>query len=228
MPLRQPGFPRNYTPFPYTTLFRCVEAVASEIGAEVSFSSDARPEAVATPGLSRRGVSHSPELGTKSMEQMLWDAACQVRGEKDAPKFKDYLLPLLFIKRLSDVFDDEVQRLTETYGDRDTALPSSTPTRRWSASTCHPKPAGPWPAAASRSSGRRRKPPRPSASSSPPPCAASSRPTRTWPASSTPSTSTKPATASARSPTRRSRASSRPSPTRSEEHTSELQSIMRI
>src|SRR3546814_17408600 len=53
---------------------------------------------------------------------MLWDAACQVRGEKDAPKFKDYLLPLLFIKRLSDVFDDEVQRLTETYGDRDTAL----------------------------------------------------------------------------------------------------------
>src|SRR3546814_16457602 len=56
------------------------------------------------------------------MEQMLWDAACQVRGEKDAPKFKDYLLPLLFIKRLSAVFDDEVQRLTETYGERDTAL----------------------------------------------------------------------------------------------------------
>src|SRR3546814_14558366 len=56
------------------------------------------------------------------MEQMLCDTACQVRGEKDAPKFKDYLLPLLFIKRLFDVFDDQVQRLTETYGDRDTAL----------------------------------------------------------------------------------------------------------
>src|SRR5947207_13658603 len=28
---------------------------------------------------------------TKSMEQMLWDAACSIRGEKDAPKFKDYL-----------------------------------------------------------------------------------------------------------------------------------------
>lgn len=75
----------------------------------------------------RRGTTHSTVLGnkagnTKSMEQMLWDAACQIRGEKDAPKFKDYLLPLLFIKRLSDVFDDEVQRLTETYGDRDTAL----------------------------------------------------------------------------------------------------------
>jgi type I restriction-modification system DNA methylase subunit len=53
---------------------------------------------------------------------MLWDAACSIRGEKDAPKFKDYLLPLLFIKRLSDVFDDEIQRLSETYGDRKTAL----------------------------------------------------------------------------------------------------------
>lgn len=70
----------------------------------------------------RRGVSKSTVLSVKSMEQMLWDAACKVRGEKDAPKFKDYLLPLLFIKRLSDVFDDEVQRLSETYGDRDTAL----------------------------------------------------------------------------------------------------------
>lgn len=56
------------------------------------------------------------------MEQMLWDAACSIRGEKDAPKFKDYLLPLLFLKRLSDVFDDEIDRLAEEYGDHATAL----------------------------------------------------------------------------------------------------------
>ncbi len=80
-----------------------------------------RPSEV-KPERRRRGVAHSPVLGTKPMEQMLWDAACQIRGEKDAPKFKDYLLPLLFIKRLSDVFDDEVQRLAETYGERTTAL----------------------------------------------------------------------------------------------------------
>ena len=55
------------------------------------------------------------------MEQMLWDAACSIRGEKDAPKFKDYLLPLLFLKRLSDVFDDEIERLAEEYGDREVA-----------------------------------------------------------------------------------------------------------
>ena len=61
-------------------------------------------------------------LDTKSMEGMLWKAACSIRGEKDAPKFKDYILPLLFLKRLSDVFEDEVARLAETYGDPDTAL----------------------------------------------------------------------------------------------------------
>ena len=55
---------------------------------------------------------------TKPMEQMLWDAACSIRGAKDAAKFKDYLLPLLFLKRLSDVFDDEIDRLAEEYGDR--------------------------------------------------------------------------------------------------------------
>jgi len=70
----------------------------------------------------RRRANREDLLTTKSMEQMLWSAACSIRGEKDAPKFKDYILPLIFIKRLSDVFEDEVERLSETYGDRDTAL----------------------------------------------------------------------------------------------------------
>lgn len=70
----------------------------------------------------RRGTGRSQVLGTKSMEQMLWDAACSIRGEKDAPKFKDYILPLLFLKRLSDVFDDEINRLAEQFGDRDIAV----------------------------------------------------------------------------------------------------------
>lgn len=68
----------------------------------------------------RRRAAAAPSV--MSMEQMLWDAACSIRGEKDAPKFKDYLLPLLFLKRLSDVFDDEISRLAEEFGDRDVAL----------------------------------------------------------------------------------------------------------
>lgn len=70
----------------------------------------------------RKRLSKEDVLSTKSMEQMLWSAACSIRGEKDAPKFKDYILPLVFIKRLSDVFEDEVKRLAETYGDEETAL----------------------------------------------------------------------------------------------------------
>lgn len=82
-----------------------------------------RPEVVEdiAPRRRKRGTSKSKVLTHKSMEQMLWDAACSIRGEKDAPKFKDYILPLVFIKRLSDVFDDEIERLTETYGDTETA-----------------------------------------------------------------------------------------------------------
>src|SRR5438128_1212092 len=51
------------------------------------------------------------------LEQWLWEAACQIRGPLDAPKFKDYILPLIFLKRLSDVFDDEVAHLTREFGD---------------------------------------------------------------------------------------------------------------
>jgi len=57
----------------------------------------------------------------KALEMWLWDAACQIRGPLDAPKFKDYILPLIFLKRLSDVFDDEVQRVADEVGDLDTA-----------------------------------------------------------------------------------------------------------
>jgi type I restriction enzyme M protein len=62
------------------------------------------------------------KLETNGLEQWLWDAACSIRGAVDAPKFKDYILPLVFVKRLSDVFDDEIERLSVKFGDRKTAL----------------------------------------------------------------------------------------------------------
>ncbi len=60
-------------------------------------------------------------LDVRALETWLWEAACQIRGPLDAPKFKDYILPLVFLKRLSDVFDDEVQRVAEEVGDLETA-----------------------------------------------------------------------------------------------------------
>jgi len=57
---------------------------------------------------------HSLDLTT--LETWLWEAACKLRGPVDAPKYKDYILPLVFLKRLSDVFDDEINALGAQYG----------------------------------------------------------------------------------------------------------------
>ena len=61
-------------------------------------------------------------VNEKSLESWLWDAACAIRGEKDAPKYKDYILPLVFVKRLCDVFDDEINRIAKQFGSRTKAL----------------------------------------------------------------------------------------------------------
>ncbi len=102
---------------------KAAREVIAALAAEAGIEGEAAPE-TAEPAAAvtrrRRGAVATPS--TKPMEQMLWDAACSIRGEKDAAKFKDYLLPLLFLKRLSDVFDDEIARLAEDYGDRETAL----------------------------------------------------------------------------------------------------------
>lgn len=59
---------------------------------------------------------------SKSLESWIWDAACSIRGAKDAPKYKDYILPLIFTKRLCDVFDDELNRIAKEVGSRKKAF----------------------------------------------------------------------------------------------------------
>ena len=61
------------------------------------------------------------ELDISTLETWLWDAACVIRGATDAPKFKDFILPLIFYKRLSDVFDDEFAERVAEFGDEETA-----------------------------------------------------------------------------------------------------------
>jgi type I restriction enzyme M protein len=60
-------------------------------------------------------------LDISALETWLWDAACAIRGATDAPKFKDFILPLVFYKRFSDVFDDEFSERAAEFGDEDTA-----------------------------------------------------------------------------------------------------------
>jgi hypothetical protein len=68
-----------------------------------------------------KGKEERRRLEVAALETWLWDAACQSRGPLDAPKYKDHILPLVFLKRPSDVFDDEVAHLAQEFGDRKTA-----------------------------------------------------------------------------------------------------------
>ena len=51
----------------------------------------------------------------KSLETWIWDAACSIRGAKEAAKFKDFILPLIFTTCLCEVFDDGLNRIVDTY-----------------------------------------------------------------------------------------------------------------
>ncbi|HBA55329.1 MAG TPA: SAM-dependent DNA methyltransferase [Syntrophorhabdus aromaticivorans] len=58
----------------------------------------------------------------QQLESYLWGAATLLRGTIDAGDYKQFIFPLLFFKRLCDVFDEETeQALTESGGDADFA-----------------------------------------------------------------------------------------------------------
>lgn len=58
----------------------------------------------------------------QELEKYLWGAATALRGTIDAGDYKQYIFPLLFFKRISDVYDEEFQNaLAESDGDMEYA-----------------------------------------------------------------------------------------------------------
>lgn len=54
----------------------------------------------------------------QELEKYLWGAAVALRGTIDAGDYKQYIFPLLFFKRICDVYDEEYERaLAESDGD---------------------------------------------------------------------------------------------------------------
>lgn len=49
----------------------------------------------------------------KSLESWTRDAACSIRGAKDAAKRKDFVLPLIFTKHLGEVLDEELNCIAQ-------------------------------------------------------------------------------------------------------------------
>jgi type I restriction enzyme M protein len=57
-------------------------------------------------------------MNQKELEKYLWGAATALRGTIDAGDYKQYIFPLLFFKRISDVYTEEFENaLAESDGD---------------------------------------------------------------------------------------------------------------
>ena len=60
----------------------------------------------------------STVLSKSELETYLWGAAVILRGLVDAGDYKQYVFPLVFFKRLSDVWDEDYEAaLAESKGD---------------------------------------------------------------------------------------------------------------
>ena len=57
----------------------------------------------------------------RELEAYLWGAAVVLRGLIDAGDYKQYIFPLVFLKRISDVYDEEHDAAMDTYGDGELA-----------------------------------------------------------------------------------------------------------
>ena len=63
-------------------------------------------------------VGMSTRISQQQLESYLWGAATLLRGTIDAGDYKQFIFPLLFFKRLCDVFDEETKlALKESGGD---------------------------------------------------------------------------------------------------------------
>ncbi len=58
------------------------------------------------------------KINLEKLKAYLWKSADILRGHIDAADYKNYIFGFLFLKRLSDVFDEEVERIIKETGDK--------------------------------------------------------------------------------------------------------------
>ena len=98
------------------------DLVARLVGPAVASSASESPNVASRddggipPPAASRPAAESPEapvdvLSVAQLEQYLWSAADILRGSIDSSDYKTYIFGLLFLKRLSDRFEEEAEKL---------------------------------------------------------------------------------------------------------------------
>ena len=59
----------------------------------------------------------SNRITIEELESYLWHSAVLLRSNIDAGAYKQYIFPLLFFKRICDVYDEETLAAIEQYGE---------------------------------------------------------------------------------------------------------------
>lgn len=64
----------------------------------------------------------SERITIDELESYLWGSAVLLRTHIDAGAYKQYIFPLMFFKRICDVYDEECEQIRAEYGDEEDAL----------------------------------------------------------------------------------------------------------
>ena len=64
----------------------------------------------------------SKKISLQQLESFLWEAADILRGKMDASEFKEYIFSIMFLKRISDTFDEEKEKVIKKFLDKKKTL----------------------------------------------------------------------------------------------------------
>ena len=94
------------------------KAYATETAATAESRQDAMREAVrVTEEAEKAGVTEDRETTANALYNHLYGACNILRGPIDQDDYKSYVIPILFFKRISDVYDEETADAEQQYGE---------------------------------------------------------------------------------------------------------------